>query len=113
VPGFFIFGELFVISHREAIMDFIGTMEGSEIHVELKYCERCGGLWLRPQGTSGVYCASCRVCLAAMPNPGEAPPRKARSRRRARVQGKDVQIEDLSPAQIEYLQGVAAMEVWA
>ncbi len=113
MPGFFIFGELFVISHREAIMDFIGTMEGSEIHVELKYCERCGGLWLRPQGTSGVYCASCRVCLAAMPNPGEAPPRKARSRRRARVQGKDVQIEDLSPAQIEYLQGVAAMEVWA
>ena len=94
-------------------MDFIGTMEGSEIHVELKYCERCGGLWLRPQGTSGVYCASCRVCLAAMPNPGEAPPRKARSRRKARVR-RDVQREDLqSPARIEYLQGVAAMEVRA
>jgi len=36
-------------------MDFIDTMEGSEIQVELKYCERCGGLWLRPQGTNGVY----------------------------------------------------------
>lgn len=59
-------------------MDFIGIMEGSEIQVELKYCERCGGLWLRPQGTNGVYCASCRVCLAAMPNPGEAPRRKTR-----------------------------------
>jgi Zn-finger nucleic acid-binding protein len=95
-------------------MDFIGTMEGSEIQVELKYCERCGGLWLRPQGTNGVYCTSCRVCLAAMPNPGEAPPRKARSRRKARTQRKDVQREDLqSSAQIEYLQGVAAMEVWA
>ena len=95
-------------------MDFIGTTEGSEIQVELKYCERCGGLWLRPQGTNGVYCASCRVCLAAMPNPGEAPPRKARSRRKARVQGKDVQREGLqSPARIEYLQGVAAMEVRA
>jgi len=94
-------------------MDFIGTMEGSEIQVELKYCERCGGLWLRPQGTTGVYCASCRVCLAAMPNPGEAPPRKTRSRRKARVPGKHVQREDLrSPARIEYLQGVAAVEGW-
>ena len=95
-------------------MDFIGTTEGSEIQVELKYCERCGGLWLRPQGTNGVYCASCRVCLAAMPDPGEAPPRKARSRRKARTQRKDVQREDLqSPARIECLQGAAAMEVWA
>ena len=93
-------------------MDFIGTIEGSEIQVELKYCERCGGLWLRPHETSGVYCASCRMCLAAMPNPGEAPPRKARSRRKARAT--DVQREDLqSRAEIECLQGVAAMEVWA
>jgi len=94
-------------------MDFIGTMEGSEIQVELKYCERCGGLWLRPQGTNGVYCGGCRTCLAAMPNPGEAPPRKARSRRKPRVRA-TVQREDLrSSAQIEYLQGVAAMEVSA
>ena len=31
-------------------MRFIGTMEGSEMQVELRYCERCGGLW--PQGTN-------------------------------------------------------------
>ena len=94
-------------------MNFISTMEGQEIQVELKYCERCGGLWLRAQGADGVYCASCRVRLAAMPNPGEAPPRKAR-RRKARAQRTLVQREDLqSPARIEYLQGVAAMEVWA
>ena len=94
-------------------MNLIGRMEGQEIRVELKYCERCGGLWLRPQGAEGVYCASCRVALAAMPNPGEAPPRKAR-RRKARAQRTLVQREDLqSPARIEYLQGVAAMEVWA
>ena len=93
-------------------MDFIGTMESSEIQVELKYCERCGGLWLRPQGTNGVYCSSCRMCLAAMPDPGEAAPRKPRSRRKPRVRA-TVQREGLrSPAQIEYLQGVAAMEVW-
>ena len=98
-------------------MNFIGRMEGPEIRVELKYCERCGGLWLRPQGTDGVYCASCRVRLAAMPNLGEAPPRKAR-RRKARVQGtavqEDAKREDVqNPARIEYLEGVAAMEVWA
>ena len=27
--------------------------------LELKYCERCGGLWLRQRGTGNVYCASC------------------------------------------------------
>jgi Zn-finger nucleic acid-binding protein len=94
-------------------MNFIGRMEGQEIQVELKYCERCGGLWLRPQGADGVYCASCRVLLAAMPNPGEAPPRKAH-RRKVRTQGKNLQREDLqSPARIDYLEGVAAMEVRA
>jgi Zn-finger nucleic acid-binding protein len=97
-------------------MNFIGRMEGEEIQVELKYCERCGGLWLRPRGTDGVYCASCRERLAAMPDPGEAPPRKAR-RRRAPAQGTSLQEaarEDLqSSGWIECLQGVAAMEVWA
>ncbi len=94
-------------------MNFMSRMEGQGIQVELKYCERCGGLWLRPQGADGVYCASCRVRLAAMPNPGEAPPHKAR-RRKSRGQGTDVQREDLqSPAGIECLQGVAAMEVRA
>ena len=34
-------------------MNFMGRMEGQEIQVELKYCERCGGLWLRPRGADG------------------------------------------------------------
>jgi len=95
-------------------MNFISRMESQEIRVELKYCERCGGLWLRPQGADGVYCASCRVGLAAMPDPREAPPRKARRRKaHAQVQ-KDAQREELqSSARIDYLQGVATMEVWA
>ena len=29
------------------------------VELELKYCERCGGLWMRRQGTEDVYCASC------------------------------------------------------
>jgi Zn-finger nucleic acid-binding protein len=95
-------------------MNFIGTMEGQEIQVELKYCERCGGLWLRPRGTDGVYCSSCRVRLEAMPNPGEAPPHKARSRRKARARERAVQREGAqNPDRIEFLEGVAARAVTA
>jgi len=94
-------------------MNFIGRMEGPEIQVELKYCERCGGLWLRPQGANGVYCAGCRVRLAALPNSGDAPPREVRWRK-ARTRGKDGRREQLhSPGRVEYLQGVAVMEVRA
>lgn len=37
-------------------------MEVAEIEVielELKYCERCGGLWLRRRGAEEVYCPPC------------------------------------------------------
>jgi len=37
-------------------------MEIDELNVvllELKYCERCGGLWLRPRDCDDVLCASC------------------------------------------------------
>jgi hypothetical protein len=37
-------------------------IEGLEIVcLELKYCERCGGLWMRAQGTQDVYCPSCAL----------------------------------------------------
>ncbi len=95
-------------------MNFMGRMEGQEIQVELKYCERCGGLWLRPRGADGVYCASCHKRLAARPNPEEAPPREARQRRKARVQGTGVPTEVVqNQGRIEYLEGVAGMEAWA
>lgn len=29
------------------------------ILLELKYCERCGGLWLRNHGSDEVYCPTC------------------------------------------------------
>jgi len=35
--------------------------------LELKYCERCGGLWLRPQGGEAVYCARCAEAIAELP----------------------------------------------
>jgi len=43
----------------------------SSLQVELKYCERCGGLWLRPAGSGEVYCAGCGPEMAELPLPAE------------------------------------------
>ena len=95
-------------------MNFIGKKEGAETQVELKYCERCGGLFLRPQATDLVHCASCMSYFAAQPDfidgfeltpqPRPSNPRmpKGPKIKKQRIQG---------AAQIEYLQGVAAREV--
>ena len=32
---------------------------GNFEELELKYCERCGGLWLRVKGCEEVYCSPC------------------------------------------------------
>ena len=34
------------------------------IQLELKYCERCGGLWLRRKGSDLVFCVSCTRVMA-------------------------------------------------
>lgn len=39
------------------------------IEVELKYCERCGGLWVRPCGSERVFCGSCAPKMAEMELP--------------------------------------------
>jgi Zn-finger nucleic acid-binding protein len=46
-----------------------GTWDGSEkkLSFELKYCERCGGLWLRPAGGEQIYCVGCGRAMAEMP----------------------------------------------
>lgn len=49
-------------------------MERSEIEiveVELKYCERCGGLWVRPRGSERVLCASCAPKMAELTIPSD------------------------------------------
>jgi hypothetical protein len=33
------------------------------IQLELKYCEYCGGLWLRQKGQTEIYCSSCLPCV--------------------------------------------------
>jgi hypothetical protein len=43
-------------------------MEGLEIvRLELKYCERCGGLWMRTWGTDEIYCPTCALEMSDMP----------------------------------------------
>lgn len=45
-------------------------MEIDELNVvllELKYCERCGGLWLRPRGCEDVLCGTCSAQVTEFP----------------------------------------------
>ena len=39
----------------------------NEFQFELKYCERCGGLWLRPGGGGQIYCTACARAIAELP----------------------------------------------
>jgi hypothetical protein len=38
-----------------------------ELQFELKYCERCGGLWLRPVGGGQIYCVACGRAMGELP----------------------------------------------
>ena len=43
-------------------------IEGLEIvRLELKYCERCGGLWLRVWETEDIYCPACAEEMLDLP----------------------------------------------
>ncbi|HLH09176.1 MAG TPA: hypothetical protein VKW78_18205 [Terriglobales bacterium] len=45
-------------------------MEERKARVELKYCERCGGLWLRPVLSRNVYCHGCEQQMRDLPFAG-------------------------------------------
>ena len=49
--------------------------EKKSARVELKYCEHCGGLWLRECGAGLVYCANCQPVVAELPAPKKKPGR--------------------------------------
>jgi len=59
-----------------------------ESALELKYCERCGGLWLRPVQGGQIYCVTCARAIAELPPPSSEVKRTRQSRRR------NVEIED-------------------
>ena len=43
------------------------------IQLELKYCERCGALWLRLRGAQEIYCVPCDLEMLNLPSPRRAP----------------------------------------
>ena len=47
------------------------AIETGEVQeLELKYCERCGALWLRVKGCDEVYCGPCVPKMAEFPRSG-------------------------------------------
>ena len=62
------------------------SQKESFVGLELKYCEQCGGLWLRKRGSTECYCAACARFLQEMPprphdnrrRGGSGPPRRMR-----------------------------------
>ena len=60
------------------------------IELELKYCERCGGLWLRARGAAAIY---CNACVEAMEGPAAACKSKRRLRRPANTRLELVRME--------------------
>jgi hypothetical protein len=46
--------------------------ESGTVRVELKYCEHCGGLWVR-EGGAGVYCEQCRAKVDDLPTGKKKP----------------------------------------
>ena len=54
------------------------AIEAGAIQLELKYCERCGALWLRPSGSDLVFCATCALVMAGLaPNSRFLNPRQS------------------------------------
>jgi hypothetical protein len=49
---------------QEDPMPSAGT---APVFFELKYCERCGGLWLRPRGGEAIYCPPCSSLMRELP----------------------------------------------
>jgi hypothetical protein len=39
----------------------------NEVRVELKYCEHCGGLWVRERGAGVVFCERCQPKVDELP----------------------------------------------
>lgn len=67
------------------------------VGLELKYCEQCGGLWLRRRGSSECYCAGCVRFLEEMPprvrdnrRRGGSGPLRRRMKRQVREPGTEL-----------------------
>jgi hypothetical protein len=88
-------------------MNFINRIECEDMQVELKYCERCGGLFLRAGGATLAYCGPC---LAHWVRLLSATPGDAR-RSGTRKANKPKLDANRTPNQIDSLHAIAIAEV--
>lgn len=72
-------------------MNFIGQTENTLSQRELKYCERCGGLFLRLSSSEIPYCTFCQAHWTKLLEMDEVILRKSNKcrirKRKARVAG--------------------------
>ncbi|HUO13626.1 MAG TPA: hypothetical protein VMX38_01470 [Verrucomicrobiae bacterium] len=74
--------------------------EGNSIvRVELKYCERCGALWVRECGAGVMYCEKCQGEVAELPIPTRRKP--GRPRRPVLPVRRGTLIEDMPGDEME------------
>ncbi len=64
------------------------------VQLELKYCERCGGLWVRQLGSGEIYCASCAIEMADVESSSrrKSPPRLPGNHKKDGISGPRVVI---------------------
>jgi Zn-finger nucleic acid-binding protein len=72
------------------------SISTNKLSLELKYCERCGGLWLRPVGGEQIYCVACGRAVAELPPAStevesRRMPRDARGKFRGHEKGKTIE----------------------
>ena len=78
----------------------------NETRVELKYCEHCGGLWVR-EGGAGVYCEKCQPKIADLPIPRKHRRPKLPVGPRTVVESYEAVIQQDGVRELEGMGGVA------
>lgn len=78
----------------------------NETRVELKYCEHCGGLWVR-EGGAGVYCEKCQPKIADLPIPKKRRRPKLPVRPRTMVERYGAVIQPDETGDLEGMEGAA------
>jgi Zn-finger nucleic acid-binding protein len=89
-------------------MNFMDEIQNGDERVELKYCERCGGIFLRKPGAEKVFCMLCSVHVARQFAVEEMREHSLQTSRPRKVLKRKVRV---NTGGIRCLQGVASMEV--
>lgn len=93
-------------------MNFIDKLECTDKQMELKYCERCGGLFLRLLGVSLVYCEVCMAHWAALCTTGLPVRSRTRRLRTAEIRRSKIECATQSDAMRRSVATSVAKGVW-